>query len=155
MFKLWLPRHPLIFGASAALAVVLFNLAVASVAEGSISKGYAVFLSNGIFVYLVPIAVGVQMGLFRHYHNLRQTCRIGGTDALGASGSAVSSVAMIACCAHHIVDLLPAVGLVLAASSFLIEYKDLIIAVGLIANVIGSAYLLVAILRLRSRTGKR
>ncbi|SNQ59626.1 hypothetical protein [Candidatus Methanoperedens nitratireducens] len=57
-------KNPFIFGGTAGLLVVLFNISIASLAEGSFEKGYEVFLANGIFVYLIPLAVGVQMGLF-------------------------------------------------------------------------------------------
>lgn len=66
---------------------------------------------------------------------------------MGMAGSATSSLTMVACCLHHVSDLLPAVGFVLAASSLLIQYKDAIITIGLLANMIGSAYIVRAILK--------
>jgi len=55
--------------AAAGIIVSLFNILIASIAEGSLGKGFLVFLTNGIFVYLIPPAVGVQMGLFRYHRN--------------------------------------------------------------------------------------
>ena len=60
-------KNPFAFGASIGILVILFNISIASIAEGSLEKGYQVFLTNGIFVYLIPLAVGIQMGLFRHH----------------------------------------------------------------------------------------
>src|SRR3989304_9605990 len=139
-------KNPFVFGVSIGTLVIIFNLSIASLAEGSIEKGYQVFLTNGIFVYLIPIAVSIQMGLFRYHRNIT-TGKIGGSEKMGMAGSATSSLTMVACCLHHVSDLLPAVGFLLATSSFLIQYKDAIIIIGLLANVAGSVYITRAILK--------
>ena len=139
-------RNPFVFGASIGILVVLFNISIASLAEGSFEKGYEVFLTNGIFVYLIPLAVSVQIGLFRYHRNIT-TGNVAGTEKMGMAGSATSSLTMIACCLHHVSDLLPSIGLILAASSFLIRYKDAIIIIGLLANVAGSIYIARAIIK--------
>ncbi|MCZ7381290.1 MAG: hypothetical protein O8C64_06935 [Candidatus Methanoperedens sp.] len=139
-------KNPYVFGASTGMLVILFNISIASLAEGSIEKGYQVFLTNGIFVYLIPLAVGVQMGLFRYHRNIT-TGNIAGSEKMGMAGSATSSLAMVACCLHHVSDLLPAVGFILATSSFLIQYKDAIIIIGLLANAAGSIYIARAIMK--------
>lgn len=143
-------KNPFIFGASIGILVVLFNISIASLAEGSFEKGYQVFLTNGLFVYLIPLAVGVQMGLFRYHRNLTSENKLCGSEKMGMAGSATSSLTMVACCLHHVSDFLPSVGFILAASSFLIRYKDAIIIIGLLANVAGSAYIARAILKDRS-----
>jgi hypothetical protein len=142
-------KNPYVFGATIGILVILFNLSIASIAEGSLQKGYQVFLSNGIFVYLIPLAVGIQMGLFRYHRNIT-TGNTTGSEKMGMAGSATSSLAMVACCLHHVSDLLPAVGFIIATSSFLTEYKDAIIIIGLLANVAGSIYIARAILRERA-----
>lgn len=142
-------KNPFIFGGAAGLLVVLFNISIASLAEGSFEKGYEVFLANGIFVYLIPLAVGVQMGLFRYHRNMISG-NVSGSEKVGMAGSAASSLAMLACCLHHVSDLLPAVSFILATSSFLTEYKDAIIIIGLSFNLAGSTYIARAILKDRS-----
>ncbi|HEY9206357.1 MAG TPA: hypothetical protein VIO58_10600 [Candidatus Methanoperedens sp.] len=140
-------RNPFVFGVMAGILVMLFNILVASVAEGSLKSGYSVFLSNGIFVYLIPPAVAVQMGLFRYHRNLTTEQNVSGSEKMGMAGSATSSLAMIACCLHHVSDLLPAVGFIIATSSFLTQYKDAIIIMGLLANLAGSAYIARAVMK--------
>ena len=142
-------KNPFVFGAGIGVLVIFFNISVASLAEGSFGKGYQVFLTNGIFVYLIPLAVAIQMGLFRYHRNMT-TASVSGSEKMGMAGSATSSLTMIACCLHHVSDLLPAVGFILAASSFLIQYKDAIIILGLVANLVGSAYIARAILKDRA-----
>ncbi len=142
-------KNPFVFGTSAGFLVILFNISIASLAEGSFEQGYQVFLSNGIFVYLIPLAVSMQMGLFRYHRNIT-TGNLAGSEKMGMAGSATSSLTMVACCLHHVSDILPSIGLILAASSFLIQYKDAIIIVGLLANVAGSIYIARAIIKDRS-----
>ncbi len=146
-------RNPFVFGISIGILVILFNISIASLAEGSLQKGYQVFLTNGIFVYLIPLAVSVQMGLFRYHRNIT-TGNIAGSEKMGMAGSATSSLTMVACCLHHVSDILPTIGFLLAASSFLIEYKDAIITIGLLANVAGSIYIARAIIKDRSILAK-
>ena len=146
-------KIPFVFGASIGILVVIFNISIASLAEGSFEKGYQVFLTNGIFVYLIPFAVSVQMGLFRYHRNIT-TGNIAGSEKMGMAGSATSSLTMVACCLHHVSDILPSIGLILAASSFLIQYKDAIIIIGLLANVAGSIYIARAIIKDRSIIAK-
>lgn len=156
-------RIPFVFGTTIVVLVILLNISIASIAEGSLKGGYSVFLSNGIFVYLVPLAVGVQMGLFRHHRNIttekklccfdepvkKERISLGSSNSekIGITGSITSSLTMILCCLHHVTDLLPAVGFILAASSFLTQYKDAIIILGLLANLAGSVAIARAILK--------
>ena len=142
-------KNPFVFGAGAGILVIIFNITIASIAEGSFEKGYQVFLTNGIFVYLIPFAVSVQMGLFRYHRNIT-TGNMAGSEKVGMAGSATSSLTMVACCLHHVSDILPSVGIILATSSFLIRYKDIIIIIGLFANVIGSVYIARAIIKDRA-----
>jgi hypothetical protein len=143
-------KNPFVFGAGIGILVILFNISIASLAEGSFKNGYQVFLTNGIFVYLIPLAVGVQMGFFRYHRNMTSEKKLCGSEKIGITGSATSSLTMVACCLHHVSDFLPSVGFILATSSFLIQYKDAIIIIGLLANIAGSAYIARAILKDKS-----
>lgn len=143
-------KNPYIFGAAIGMLIVIFNISIASLAEGSFKAGYSAFLSNGLFVYLIPLAVGVQMGLFRYHRNMTAEKKLCGSEKMGITGSVTSSLTMLACCLHHVSDLLPTVGFILATTSFLIQYKDAIIITGLVANIAGSAYIARAILKDRA-----
>ncbi len=142
-------KNPYAFGIGAGMLVIFFNISIASFAEGSFQKGYQIFLSNGVFVYLIPPAVGIQMGLFRYHRNITAGNMVG-TEKMGIAGSAASSLTMVACCFHHVSDILPSIGFIFAASSFLIRYQYAIIIIGLIANVAGSFYIARSILKYRA-----
>ncbi len=92
----------------------------------------------------------MQMGLFRYHRNITADKKLCGSEKVGVAGSTTSSVTMVACCLHHVSDLLPSVGFILATSSFLIQYKDNIIIIGLLANMAGSLYIAKAILKVKS-----
>lgn len=140
-------KNPFVFGAAIGIFVIFINISIVSIAEGSLKNGYSVFLDNGIYAYLIPLSVGVQMGLFRHHRNITAGKRFCGPEKIGITGSITSSAAMVLCCLHHAIEVLPAAGFVLATSSFLTDYKDAIIGIGLFTNLIGSAFTARAILK--------
>jgi hypothetical protein len=69
--------------------------------------------------------------------------------SMGASGT-TSSVAMVACCAHHVTDVLPILGLT-AAATFLAKYRILFMGVGLGTTLLGISYMVHLIIRERRR----
>ena len=88
--------------------------------------------------YLVgPIAggFGLQVGLFIRVRQLIRQ-RAAAPTALAASGTGTSSAAMLACCAHHVSDVLPILGLS-GATIFLNDYRFAFMAAGLAVNAIG------------------
>lgn len=90
--------------------------------------------------FIVPLAVGfgVQVGLYAHLRNLvRGTAQ--GRGVIAATGT-TSGVAMLSCCAHYLVNILPilgATGIVTLASQYQVE----LFWVGLAANAGGIAYI--------------
>lgn len=144
-------KSPVIFGLTAGILVILFNLAIMAVQGDSMHGGYLDFTHNNKLVYLIPFAVALQMGLFRHYRNITKNKTAFMTEMAGASGSAFSTVTLVACCvtccSPPLWNLLPAAGIVVAASSFAMQYQDTILTIALLANVAGSAVLLLIIRR--------
>ena len=57
-----------------------------------------------------------------------------------ASGG-VNSLAMVACCAHHLTDILPLVGLA-GVALVLGSYQSLFLLVGVLSSAIGAVYML-------------
>jgi hypothetical protein len=88
-------KNPFIFGAATGIFVIIFNISIASLAEGSLKGGYSVFLGNGVFIYLIPLAVGVQMGLFRHHRNITAGKKLCSSEKIGITGSFASSATMV------------------------------------------------------------
>lgn len=70
----------------------------------------------------------------------------------GTSGT-TSTVAMVACCAHHVTDVLPILGLS-AAAAFLAEYQSVFMLIGLVTTYLGIAVMIYIIYRERSKALK-
>jgi hypothetical protein len=67
--------------------------------------------------------------------------------SIGASGT-TSTIAMAACCAHHVTDVLPILGLTVAAT-FLEKYRLAFMGIGLGTTLLGIGYMLFIIIRER------
>ena len=92
---------------------------------------------------LLIIGFGIQMGLF---WMMRKGIRFNLQDKkdsnmTAGTSTAVSGMAMVACCAHHAVDLLPLLGLS-AAAVFLSEYQEQLLIFGVLTNLVGIGMML-------------
>ena len=67
----------------------------------------------------------------------------------GASG-ATSTIAMAACCTHHVTDVLPVLGLT-AAATFLAEYRTAFMFIGLGTTIVGIIVMLVILFKERRK----
>jgi len=67
----------------------------------------------------------------------------------GASGT-TSTIAMVACCAHHVTDVLPILGLT-AATAFLAEYRLAFMVIGLGMTLFGIGFMLAILVRERRK----
>jgi hypothetical protein len=67
----------------------------------------------------------------------------------GASGG-MSTAAMVACCAHHVADVLPVLGLT-AAAAFLAQYRIPFMLIGLSMTLIGIIFMLAILFRERRK----
>ena len=90
------------------------------------------FLNLWPWMSLLILGFGVQWAM---YARLRQ-----GKMMVGGS-SAVSGVSMVACCAHHAVEVAPFLGLA-GAAIFLVNYQKELLFVGIISNLAGIGYML-------------
>ncbi|MDZ7587098.1 MAG: hypothetical protein U0946_05030 [Patescibacteria group bacterium] len=89
---------------------------------------------------LLILGFGVQMGLFWMLKQKKEVKLVAGT------GSAVSGTAMVVCCVHHVVDLLPILGFS-AAALFLSEYQEELLIFGVLTNLAGIVFMLWLIIK--------
>lgn len=124
--------------AGAAFLIGLYFL-ILSVAN---SPGYAISQFRSLWYWFIPLMIGfgVQLGLYTYIKRF-EFDQLHGIGASVAASSGVSAGAMIACCLHHIADLLPLLGLS-AAALFLIEYQIPFLILGITSNVVGIAMML-------------
>lgn len=99
------------------------------------------------FVFLWPwmipliIGFGVQVGIFSYMRGFSKLAKSGKLNSgpVVTSG-AISSGSMIACCLHHVADVLPVLGLS-AVAVFLSQFQSFVLAVGIVANLIGIGFM--------------
>ena len=75
---------------------------------------------------------------------------IGPSGAMTGAGGATSTAAMVACCAHHITDVLPILGLT-AAATFLADYQQAFMLLGLGTTLLGIIVMLVILFKARRK----
>lgn len=123
-------------GVLAAAALIALYLLLVTWAQGP-ADALELLWDDRLFVGLVSAGFGTQIGLFS-YMRLLQRDMARASVALTGAGTATSSVSMLACCAHHVADVLPLVGLS-GLAVFLVEFRTPVMAVGLVTNALGIA----------------
>jgi hypothetical protein len=136
-------RRPVAAGMAAAVGLLGFYLGIIALAQG---WGHAVeqLADDRWFVGAIAAGFGTQVGLFAHLRGLHARAAAGGV----AASTGTSTAAMLACCAHHLADLLPVIGLS-GAAIFLNAYKTPLLWLGVAMNLLGILYLLRQVLRRR------
>ena len=120
-------------GLVAAAALLGLYLGIISLAQG-VEHALAQLVTDAPFVGLIAAGFGTQIAL---YVELRAVDRLHrASAAVTAAGTGTSTAAMLACCAHHLVDLVPLLGLS-AAAVFLNAYKTPLMLIGIGMNIIG------------------
>jgi hypothetical protein len=95
-----------------------------------------------LWYWMVPLILGfaAQVGLFAYARTA--TRGEGSVHARGVAASGgTSTLSMVACCAHHLTDVLPLIGLA-GAAMFLAQYQNLFLLLGVLSNVVGLVYVL-------------
>jgi len=120
-------------GVFGAVALLLVYLGIITLAQG-LNHAIEQLIADVLFVGPIALGFGTQIALFVELRAVDRRHRA--SAAVMAAGTGTSAAAMLACCAHHLVDLLPLVGLS-AAAVFLNAYKTPLFLVGIAMNVVG------------------
>jgi hypothetical protein len=89
------------------------------------------------FIGAIVVGFSVQIGLFTYLRKLQAKMAVGGVMA----STGTSTTAMLACCAHHLAEILPIIGLS-GAAIFLESYKTPLLWVAIAMNAFGVIFLL-------------
>lgn len=142
---------PVAVGLMGAAMLTGLYFGIVSLAE---SPRHAVdlFWEDRWIVFPIIIGFGVQAGLYtilkkRLFVPVTTT---GPSGPLVGAGGTTSTIAMVACCAHHVADVLPILGLT-AAATFLAQYRIAFMFVGLGTTVFGILIMLVILFRERRK----
>ncbi len=135
--RIWPP----FIGLIGALALIGLYLGILSLLQ-SPAHAFEQLAQDWPWVGLVAAGFGTQIGLYVYLRQIIQTMRLAGATALTGAGTGTSTLGMIACCAHHLTDIAPLIGLTGASGlsgvvSFLGAYKIPFILFGLAVNLVG------------------
>ena len=127
-------------GLLAALALVGVYLGLVTWAQG---YGHAreLLWDDRYFVGAIASGFGLQVALFVYLRRLLSLRARGSAGAATAAGTGTSTAAMLACCAHHLTDALPVLGLS-GAAILLNDYRVPMMLAGILVNLGGIAFML-------------
>jgi len=140
-------------GASLTGMILLTGLyfGIMSWAEG-FKPAVELFWSDRWIVIPIIIGFGIQAALYSilRFRLFVPVASTGPSGALmGASGT-TSTIAMVACCVHHFIEVLPILGLT-AAATFLGWYRTLFLLGGLGLNLVGILVMLIILFKERRK----
>lgn len=130
-------KKSITYGVGAALVLLIIYFGTLTLVSG---WGFARSQFNDFWYFIVSLAIGfgIQIALYHYIKQMVHSGR-GMRKVVGASG-ATSTAAMISCCAHYLVNLLPILG-VTGLATFVAQYQVKFFWVGIIFNLIGIAYM--------------
>jgi hypothetical protein len=142
---------PFATGLAGALLLTGLYFGIVSLAE-SPSHALELFWDDRAIVLPIILGFGVQVALYTILKRrlFVPVAHTGPSGALTGAGGGISAAAMVACCAHHVADVLPLVGLT-AAATILAEYRIPFMLVGLGTTISGILVMVVILVRERGR----
>jgi|SRR3989344_590113 len=134
------------YGGGSALALLGIYFAVLTLVSG---WGFAVEQFSTFWYFVVGLAVGfgIQVALYQYLKGLVHE-GLGMGKVVGVSGT-TSTAAMISCCAHYLVNLVPVLG-VTGIITFVTQYQVELFWVGILSNIVGIGYMTNRIIKFRN-----
>jgi YHS domain-containing protein len=132
-----------LYGLLAALGLLAFYLSIITLTQ-SWTHALEQLADDAGYVAALTAGFGTQVGLFTYLRALHSGARSGGVVA----STGTSTTAMLACCAHHLTEIAPFLGLS-GLVVFLNAYKVPLLWLGIGMNLIGIALLLRKVRRAR------
>lgn len=129
-YKAW------ISGTLGAYALTLLYFIVLTISN-SLSHAIDQFLELWYLYIPLIMGFGIQIGLFSYVKNKGKQKH--NKEVLVSGG--VTTGSMVLCCAHHVVDFIPLLG-VSAAAIFLIELQVPFMLLGIYSNILGIIHML-------------
>lgn len=142
---------PLAVGLLGAAALFGLYFGIVSLAETP-RHALDFFWQDRFIVLPIIFGFGIQAALFTilKMRLYVPVATVGPSGKLMGASGATSTMAMVACCAHHVTDVLPILGLT-AAATFLARYRTAFLLVGLGMTLIGIIIMLVILFKERRK----
>ena len=135
-------NKPVIVGAIGTVGLLIVYFGILT---WTISLRHALEVFTGIWYWIIILAVGfgIQLALYSYIRiNIRKKGAAETAEVAAAGG--ISTGSMIACCAHHIINVLPIIGLagLSATLTFFEKYQIPFIMLGIFSNLFGITMML-------------
>ena len=128
---------PALYGIIASTILLGVYFAVLTLVSGW-SFAQSQFADFRYFIISLVVGFGIQIGLYQYIKTLVHSGQ-GMGKVVGVSGT-TSTAAMISCCAHYLVNLVPILG-VTGIVTFVAQYQVKLFWVGLAFNIFGIAFI--------------
>jgi len=123
-------------GAAAMLLLLAFYFIILTLVSGwSFTK--IQFFQNWYWIIGLALGLGIQIGIFTYLRALHRSQVTG--KIVAVSGTA-STAAMISCCAHYLVNILPIIG-ISGLAAIVGQYQTEFFIIGAVSNLLGIVYL--------------
>ncbi len=132
-------KRPLIIGGVGAAGLLLIYFGILSLVN-SFTHAITEFGRLWYWILLLAFGFGTQLGLYVYIRQALKRKVKGMTAEVTAAGG-ISTGSMIACCAHHVTDILPLLGLA-GAAVFLTQFQTPFILLGVFSNLVGITIML-------------
>lgn len=123
-------------GAAASLLLLAFYFGVLTLVSGWAFTTEQ-FTQFWPFIAALAVGFGIQVGLFTY---LRRAVHAAISGKVMAATGATSGAAMVSCCTHYLVNLLPALGAT-GLVSFVAQYQTELFWFGIAANLAGIIFI--------------
>lgn len=128
---------PVLYGILASTILLGVYFAVLTLVSGWIFA-QSQFADFWYFIISLVVGFGIQIGLYQYIKGLVHSGQ-GMGKVVSVSGT-TSTAAMISCCAHYLVNLVPILG-VTGLVTFVTQYQIELFWVGLASNIFGIGYM--------------
>ncbi len=144
MRRYLIPLAAFVLGSSL-IAAIYFS--ILTWAQGW-DSAWNIFLPNRWYVIPIWISFGIQAALYSilRFRLFLATTVSGHSGAWMGTSGGTSVTAMIACCLHHVTDVLPILGMS-AAATFLTRYQRPFMLLGFGMNILGIIVMLIVLYR--------
>lgn len=133
------------------ISLLLFYFVVMTVAERSLSATVSQFAQLWYWMIILSAGFGIQIGLFTHLQQIIKHHQMtGNSKTIAVTSTGTSAASMIACCAHHLSDVLPIIGLS-GLAVFFTQYQVPLILIGVVMNIFGIFYMIGQINKIKGK----
>lgn len=139
-------KRAVFHGFLAGVALLAIYFLIMGLASGSWDYTVRQLIDLRYWITALVLGFSIQVGLFSYLKNCHKEIKL--EQGTVVAGTSTSSVAMLACCAHHLTDVLPLLGLS-AVSLVLAKYQTWFLSLGILSNLVGISLMVRQVWRMK------